>query len=125
MQYITLFKIQNFVKLTSPSLAIFLSLPTAETDDSNRSFHEMTPSEQEEFFKRIADRLAQIGDQIVSEYHTEGANSVFPESGGSNSSSLPCTTTSSGASAASASLEGNKETLRRKKKHESNQANLV
>ena len=71
----------------------------------------MTPSEQEEFFKRIADRLAQIGDQIVSEYQTEGANSVFPESGGSTSSSLPCTTTSSGASAASASLEGNKETV--------------
>ena len=74
----------------------------AETDDSSRSFHSLTQEEQEEFFKRIADRLAQIGDQIVHDYRTnEGAANAFPEE--ESSSSSVAWTTSSGASASASS----------------------
>lgn len=49
---------------------------------SDVPFDQRSLDEQEEFFKRIADRLAQIGDQVVQEYHFESDTAVRGEEPG-------------------------------------------
>ena len=42
------------------------------SDGSDIPFDQRTQAEREEYFKRIADRLAMIGDQALADYEVQG-----------------------------------------------------
>ncbi|XP_071834761.1 uncharacterized protein [Apostichopus japonicus] len=58
------------------------------TSGSDVPFEQRSADEQEEFFKRIGDRLAQIGDQVVQEYHFESDTGGRGEEAGPSQASL-------------------------------------
>lgn len=68
---------------------------------SDVPFEQRSVDEQEEFFKRIADRLAQIGDQVVQEYHFES------DTGGRGEEAGPSQAKASLLAEESRSLRGN------------------